>query len=72
MNDCKYGIPYADYVQGTPFEKYYNPNLNYNPIICCHKNAPYIIFHGEKDNFQCEKAKTANQCPVGKNPELMK
>ena len=66
MSDCKFGELYSDYVQGSPFEHLYNPHADYNPVICCHKDAPYMIFMGVKDNFQCKKAKAAGQCPIDK------
>jgi hypothetical protein len=68
MSDCEFGKLYSEYVIGTPFEKYYHqhPTLNYNPAICCHKDAPFTIFKGVHDNYLCEKAKAAGQCPIEK------
>jgi len=66
MSDCEFGKPYSEYVVGTPFERYYHQNsmLNYNLVICCHKNAPFAMFKGARDNYLCEKAKAAGKCPL--------
>lgn len=66
---CEFAKLYSDYVKGTKFEMYYNPHSDYNPVICCHEKAPFIILHGERDNFQCEKAKACGQCPLRRKPK---
>ena len=68
IDTCKFGNLYSEYVKETKFEKFYDPHGSYNPIICCHKNAPYVMFEGVVDNFLCEKAIGSNKCPIHRKP----
>jgi hypothetical protein len=68
--ECESAKPYREYAKGTPIgiiaETQFAHKISLEMPICCHENAPFVMFRGKPDNFRCESARKAGLCPMGR------
>jgi len=67
--ECESAKPYREYAKTTKAGMILTPfldEISLNTPICCHENAPFVMFRGEPDNFRCDKARKSGICPMGR------